>query len=86
MVTTVREDPMSTNGIRKGALCFAVAAAASIPSIAASAQAMGSSAASDAAVASKINLTLNDLPSAIKWSPRSHEVPAPGTVGCLLPA
>jgi hypothetical protein len=78
MVTSVREDPMSTSGVRKGALCFAVAAAASIPSIAAGARAMGSKAASDAAVAAKINLTLNDLPSAIKWSPPVPRSPGTG--------
>lgn len=69
---------MSTHGVRKGVLFFAVAAVASIPPIAANAKALGSSAASDAALAAKINLTINDLPSAIKWSPPVPRSPGVG--------
>jgi len=49
-----------------------------MPSIAASAKAMGSSAASDASLAAKINLTFIDLPSAIKWSPPVPRSPGTG--------
>jgi len=69
---------MSTHGVRKGVLCLAVGAVASIPSIAADATALGSSASSDAALATKINLTLNDLPSTIKWSPPVPRGPGVG--------
>jgi hypothetical protein len=72
---------MSTHRAGEGVLCFAVAAAvaaiASMPSIAAATTVLGSSAGSDAVLAAKINLTFSDLPSAIKWSapmPRSPGV------------
>jgi hypothetical protein len=69
---------MSIHRVRKGVLCFALTALASMPSIAASATALGSSAVSDAALAAKINLTLNDLPNTIKWSPPVPRGPGVG--------
>jgi hypothetical protein len=78
MVTRVREDPVSTNGVRKGVLCLAVAAMASMSPIAASSKAMGSSTVSDASLAATINLKLKDLPSAIKWSPPVPRSPGTG--------
>jgi hypothetical protein len=69
---------MSTHRVRKGVLCFALAAGALIPSIAANAKALGSNAASDAVLAAKMNLTINDLPGAIKWSPPVPRGPGVG--------
>jgi hypothetical protein len=75
---------MSTHGVRKGVLCFAVAAGmAAMPLINANATALGSSAASDAVLAAKINLTINDLPRSIKWSPPVPRSPGLG-VGRLF--
>jgi hypothetical protein len=78
MVASFGGGPVSTHHLRKSVLCLAVAAVALMPSIAASATTLGSSDASDAALAAKINLTLNDLPSAIKWSPPVPRSPGLG--------
>jgi hypothetical protein len=69
---------MSTYRVRKSVLCFAVAAVALVPSVAASGRALGSSDASDADLAAKMSLTVHDLPSAIKWSAPVKRVPGAG--------
>lgn len=81
---------MSTHGVRKGLLCFAVTSVASLPSIAANAKALGSSAVSDAVLAAEINLTIQDLPSTIRWSPPVPRSPGIGEgrhfVACMRAA
>jgi hypothetical protein len=69
---------MSIHGVRKGLFCLAAASGALTPSIAANALASVSNPASDAALAARINLTVKDLPSAIKWSPPIPRGPGVG--------